>query len=159
MDNQPKPTISTPPTSSKPTSPNAEKSKPVFLKKILLVSVVLVITGILVLMIFVVVDHYKHNKVTGFGSLVPIEASITPTGFTPTTISINKGQAVEWSNYDTKPHSIAANPYPADNSLAGFKSLLLNQNQTYSFVFDKPGTYNYHDDLNPFTFKGTIIVK
>jgi plastocyanin len=29
----------------------------------------------------------------------------------------------------------------------------------YSLVFDKAGTYTYYDDLNPYTLKGTVVVK
>lgn len=118
--------------------------------------VVLVIAGVGA----IIYHHYHHlTPVTSSGSSVPIEASITPTGFTPQTIEVNKGQSVVWTNYDSKEHTVSSNPYPIDNGLAGFKSQDLTQDQTYSFVFDQAGTYSYHDDLNPLTFKGIIIVK
>jgi hypothetical protein len=44
-------------------------------------------------------------------------------------------------------------------SLAGFRDTSpLTQGQTYSFVFNAKGTYTY-DHLNPYTFKGMVIVK
>jgi plastocyanin len=103
--------------------------------------------------------HYHHNAPVPTANNVPIQDSITPTGFVPATIEINKGQSIVWTNYDTKVHTVSSDPYPKDNALLGFKSDPFSNSQTYSFVFDQKGTYSYHDDLNPSTFKGTIIVK
>lgn len=106
------------------------------------------------------VNHYRQKSLAvSPGSSVPVMASITPTGFSPTTIGIASGQTIVWTNYDTKDHIVASNTYPKDNDLPGFKSDVLAQNQTYSFVFDQKGTFSFHDDLNPFIYKGTIIVK
>lgn len=86
--------------------------------------------------------------------------SINANGFTPATIKIKQGQSITWTNTDDKPHQPATDPYPAQNGLAGFKSEEpLNKNETFSFTFDKPGTYTYHDNLNPLKLKGTVVVE
>lgn len=84
---------------------------------------------------------------------------ITSQGFDPRTISIKAGQSVEWVNEDTNPHQPATDPYPLENGLAGFRAAApLQHGDSYSFLFNKPGTYTYHDHLNPFSFVGTVVV-
>jgi len=86
--------------------------------------------------------------------------NINNTGFFPAEITINRGTQVTWTNLDSKSHQVAADPYPKNNSIPGFNNLaLLQTNDTYSFVFSKAGTYHYHDQLNPFTLLGTVVVK
>jgi plastocyanin len=92
--------------------------------------------------------------------LASAQVSITNTGFVPATVTIKAGQAVTWTNNDTKPHVVASDPYPTDNALANFDSRQnLTTDDHYSSVFDKAGTYTYHDDLNPYALKGTVVVK
>ena len=103
--------------------------------------------------------HHKPNSLTN-SSNPPAYVSITSNGFDPATITIKPNKAVVWTNNDTKAHQVASDPYPSDNALAGFKSAsAINNGQTYSFVFNKAGSYSYHDDKNPSTFKGTVVVK
>ena len=84
---------------------------------------------------------------------------ITNEGFKPATLSINKGTLVTFVNKDAGQHSVASDPHPTHTNLSGFDSTNLNNEDTYFFVFNKIGTYNYHDELNPLQFKGTVIVK
>ena len=85
--------------------------------------------------------------------------SINDTGFTPATIKVTAGTTVTWTNSDKKPHRVASDPYPTNNGLPGFDSnIALNQKDTYSYTFDKAGVFTYHDQLNPTTFKGSVIV-
>lgn len=86
--------------------------------------------------------------------------TISANGFTPATIKVRQGQTVTWTNTDDKPHQPATDPYPSTDPSSGFKSEeALGKNETYSFTFDKPGTYTYHDNLNPLKLKGTVVVE
>src|SRR5579859_5220171 len=87
----------------------------------------------------------------------PTEAviSITANGFSPETISVAPGTVVSFTNLDTAPHLIASDPYPNNNLLPSLISPALLKDESYAFIFDKVGTFTYHDNLNPFTFKGT----
>lgn len=85
--------------------------------------------------------------------------SITEEGFSPATIQITKGSAVRWTNTDSSPHQIASDPHPTNTSLPGLYSDPLAEGDSYSYTFEKSGTYTYHDHLNPLKFKGTVIVK
>lgn len=88
--------------------------------------------------------------------------SITSSGLSPATITIKAGTQLTWTNNDSKPHQPAADPHPLHNSIAGFDSdTILQSGDSLSFKFETPGTYTYHDHLNPLNkhYQGTIIVK
>jgi len=56
--------------------------------------------------------------------------------FAPMAITVKAGTTVTWKNLDGEPHTVV--------SVDGlFRSGALDQNDTYSFKFDKPGTYKY----------------
>jgi plastocyanin len=89
----------------------------------------------------------------------PTEVLITADGLTPQTVLIHTGQSVLWKNEDTQAHQVATDPYPQENGLDGFvDTIALLKNDTYSFTFDKTGTFTYHDHLNPSKLHGTVIV-
>ena len=127
-----------------------------------LVYLLLAIFIVLVLGVVWIVTSNKPkttNIISSLTKIKPAVVSITSTGFMPTTISVKVNQAVEWTNNSSANHIIATDPYPTDNGVTGFKSGLINLSDTYSFVFPKAGTYTYHDDLNPYKFKGVVVVK
>lgn len=84
---------------------------------------------------------------------------ITPQGFSPQSLSVAPGTKVVWVNTDSRPHLVAADPYPTHAELPALVApRALGQRETYSFIFTKPRTVHYHDDLNP-TLGGVIIVR
>lgn len=86
------------------------------------------------------------------------QVSITDQGFIPATLMVKKGTKVNWVVSDTKPHQIASDPHPSHNSLP---ALLQNQpsQSSYSYTFDKVGTFTYHDETDPLKLRGSVIVK
>ncbi len=88
------------------------------------------------------------------------QVAISSSGFVPSTITVKVGQGVTWTNTDKASHEVNSDPFPTDGTVSDFndKSPILTNDQ-FSYVFIKAGTYTYHDDLNPYTFKGTVIVK
>jgi plastocyanin len=80
--------------------------------------------------------------------------SITPNGFDPATITIKKGTDVTWTNNSAQSRSIVGDQ---ENSGLG-TGQPIDQGSSYSFVFDKAGTYTYHDPQQP-SLKGTIVVE
>ena len=83
---------------------------------------------------------------------------ITPTGFSPSTIKVNVGTKVVWVNYDQAPHQVAADPYPSHSELPALVApKALGYKQTYSFIFTKPRTIHFYDELNP-TWQGSVEV-
>jgi len=93
---------------------------------------------------------------------LPAQVSITKAGFAPATISIKAGTQVTWTNSDDQPHQVAADPHPKNDSIPGLDSdTTLLAGDSFSFTFEKPDTYTYHDHLNPLnaTWQGTVIVE
>lgn len=84
---------------------------------------------------------------------------ISGEGFEPATVNIKRCQQVYWTNTDSKPHEVAADPYPTSSTYPEFVGPALTQNDSFSFIFEKSGEYTYHDKLNPLKLKGTVIVK
>jgi plastocyanin len=71
--------------------------------------------------------------------------------FAPETLTIASGTTVTWTNRDDIPHSIVES-----NGL--FHSQAFDTNGSYSYTFEKAGTYDYICGLHPHMM-GKIIVK
>ncbi len=87
------------------------------------------------------------------------EVDMTANGFSPSSITVKQGTVVTFKNTDTQPHWPASNPHPTHTDLPGFDALQQVQpGQTYSFTFNKIGTWGYHDHINPSEFRGSVTV-
>jgi plastocyanin len=73
--------------------------------------------------------------------------------FIPKVMTISVGTTVTWTNADDVPHTATAK---GDSPL--FDSKALDTDDKFSFVFNKPGTYDYYCKVHPH-MTGTIIVK
>jgi amicyanin len=78
------------------------------------------------------------------------QVKITKFAFAPAVITVVAGTQVTWTNEDAIPHDVFAPP-------AGLQSSVLNQNDSYTHTFSKPGTYHYICSIHPF-MHGTIVV-
>jgi amicyanin len=78
--------------------------------------------------------------------------SISNFTFTPQTLMVKAGTTVTWTNKDDIPHGIASD----NNAFA--KSKALDTDDSSSFKFTTPGTYQYFCYVHPF-MKGTIVVE
>lgn len=124
--------------------------------------VYIIVIVIVAVGIIAIVENHKNTttKTTAISYVAPAKVSITKTGFSPEAVTVTVGQAVTWTNNDNSGHQIASDPYPKDNTLAGLNShSSIPSGHTYSYTFTKAGTYYYHDNLNPYTLKGEVIVK
>jgi plastocyanin len=71
--------------------------------------------------------------------------------FSPTTSTVRAGSTVTWTNMDEEPHTVLS-----DTGL--FKSGAMDTNESFSFKFDKPGTYHFTCSIHP-RMVGTIVVQ
>jgi plastocyanin len=71
--------------------------------------------------------------------------------FAPMTLTVNAGEKVTWVNKDDEPHTVVS-----DAGL--FRSAAMDTNESFSFKFDKPGTYRFTCSIHP-RMVGTVIVK
>jgi plastocyanin len=62
--------------------------------------------------------------------------------FAPMAITVPAGATVTWKNLDGDPHTVVS----ADGL---FRSSALDQNDTFSFKFTKPGVYKYVCSIHP----------
>jgi plastocyanin len=74
--------------------------------------------------------------------------------FSPGTLTVKTGTTVTWTNNDAAGHQVVADA----TDLPDFKSDVFYAGQTYSFTFNKAGTFNYHCQIHP-SMKGIIIVQ
>ena len=72
--------------------------------------------------------------------------------FTPQTLTVKAGTTVTWINKDDIPHGIAS----SNNAFK--KSGALDTDDSYSFTFTTPGTYQYFCYLHP-NMVGSIVVE
>ena len=72
--------------------------------------------------------------------------------FNPPTLTVKAGTTVTWTNKDDIPHGIAATGNTFQRSLA------LDTDNSYSFKFTTPGTYQYFCYIHPH-MTGTIVVE
>ena len=128
------------------------------MKKIYIAAVILVILLIGIVVMFI--TRKPQSTTTPAVPVAQATVTINNAGFIPATIKIQQGQQVVWINTDTKDHQISADPHPSHSSLPALSetSKLLSE-ESMSFIFEKSGTYTYHDELPPLTLKGTVIVE
>jgi plastocyanin len=123
--------------------------------KWLIAAVILVVIGVASVLLV-----HNRSKQGAQAESATAAVQITDTAFVPETIKIKQGQSVTWTNTDISLHQVAADPYPSHSKLPSlFSQESLSQNETYTFTFDKAGTYTYHDPLNPTALKATVIVE
>ena len=71
--------------------------------------------------------------------------------FGPDKLTVTKGTDVTWTNQDDIPHSIVL-------TALGIRSQVLDTDKTFSYRFDKAGTFSYVCGLHPF-MHGQVVVK
>src|ERR671930_756127 len=75
---------------------------------------------------------------------------ITATAFSPASVTIKTGDAIKWSNTDTKAHQVVANN-------GAFASPTIGAGRSWTHTFNTAGTYRYHDALHP-ALTGKVVV-
>lgn len=78
--------------------------------------------------------------------------SIVNFAFSPSTLNINKGDTIVWTNNDSAPHQVKG------DALGSLSSPVMTLKQTYSFIFNDASTFNYHCAIHP-SMTGVVVVK
>jgi plastocyanin len=71
-------------------------------------------------------------------------------GYKPAALSVASGTTVCWKNQDGWEHTVTSDTGYFDSGVVGLDAI-------YSFTFEKPGRYAYHDSLYS-SMKGTVYV-
>jgi len=70
--------------------------------------------------------------------------------FVPAEITVPVGTTVTWTNHDDVPHTSTSSDQVWD-------SKTLDPDGSYSFTFDKPGTYSYFCAVHPFMTARVVV--
>lgn len=104
-----------------------------------------------------------HNRVRAAWIVTALIAAVAPANaedatvtiknfdFAPMALTVSPGSTVTWKNLDGEPHTVVS----IDRD---FRSPALDQNDSYSFKFDKPGVYKYLCSIHP-KMVATVTVK
>lgn len=71
--------------------------------------------------------------------------------FSPVPLTVSAGTTVTWTNLDVEPHTAVS-----DTGL--FRSGALDTHESFSFKFDKPGTYRFVCSIHP-NMVGSVVVR
>ena len=71
--------------------------------------------------------------------------------FSPAALTVSRGTRVTWKNMDDEPHTVAS-------TAGAFRSGALDEQDSFTFEFDEPGTYRYVCTIHPH-MSGTITVR
>ncbi len=114
-----------------------------------------VVIGIVALVIVAVIVIWYLQQPTPvpkeMGSAEGIGAAVVIKDFkfTPATVNVRVNETVTWRNEDNTLHDVVL-----DN---GWFDEDLEQGDSFSFVFNETGIYNYHCDIHP-SMKGRVVV-
>lgn len=96
-----------------------------------------------------------------------VSVTYTDSGFSPSTLTIKKGDTVMFKNTASDTMWVASNPHPIHNGYPTTGGCIsstfdscgnISPGQSWSFEFHIVGAWRYHDHLNP-SEGGTIIVQ
>jgi plastocyanin len=84
--------------------------------------------------------------------------TLTPDGFSPATLTIKVGTTVRWVNKSGQLAAVDSDPHPTHTSYPPMNFGTFSDGSSVELVFDKAGTYHYHNHLNP-SQRGTVVVQ
>lgn len=84
--------------------------------------------------------------------------NVTNNGFDPATVTVKIGTKVTWMNKNSDSVIIASDPHPLHTDYPPLNLGSLGAGQSASLVFNKQGSYSYHNHLNPSEI-GKVIVQ
>ncbi|HMS23151.1 MAG TPA: hypothetical protein PKA38_05350 [Candidatus Levybacteria bacterium] len=97
------------------------------------------------------------HKMAGMKTMAKVRYS--DKGFVPNEIEVEVGSMVEFINESNKDMWVASIPHPEHSKLPTFDQFrLYKKGAIYRYVFDKKGTWEYHDHISP-TSGGIVTVK
>ena len=84
--------------------------------------------------------------------------TLTKDGFAPSSITIKTGTLIQWINKSGQDASVNSDDHPTHKLYPSLNLGIFPNESGVSLIFDKSGTYKYHDHLHP-ERNGTIIVE
>ena len=122
-------------------------------KQLLLILVAIVVVAVVGIIVYALTRNSEKVDADNPVHTITVDES----GFSPSTIKIKKGQELAWVNGDaSNAHEVTAD----QDDAPGLDSTgPLAEGDSYIYQFEKTGTINYYDPLNPTKYKGTVVVE
>ena len=135
-------------------------------KKIVIILIIVIIIGITLGIVFLsqntVVQDVDDQKTVLKGDVI-MSTKVSRPGcektdscYTPSKIVIKQGNSVTWVNEDVAFHSVTSGYYDEPSEI--FDSGYLDPEESFTFIFENIGTYDYFCTLHPW-MKGQVIVE
>jgi len=135
-------------------------------KRIVIILIIVIIIGIslgiVILSQNTIVQDVDDQKTVLKGDVImPTKVSRpgcekTDSCYTPSKIVIKQGNSVTWVNEDVAFHSVTSGYYDEPSEI--FDSGYLDPEESFTFIFENIGTYDYFCTLHPW-MKGQVIVE
>jgi plastocyanin len=93
----------------------------------------------------------------GGGNPGPDEVWMQNTAFNPSTITVDAGTTITWTNKDNMTHTATSGTPGNPDGI--FNSGNMGQNATFSFTFNTAGTYSYYCMPHSSTMHGTVVAQ
>ena len=91
-----------------------------------------------------------HGPTTMHAQTDSAQVEIRAHGFSTPTVTVKAGTTVTWINHDDDAHTVTS-------TVNAFRSPGLDADETFSYTFTTPGTYEYFCTLHPL-MTGKVIV-
>ncbi len=135
-------------------------------KRIVIISIIVIIIGITLGIVILsqntIVQDIDDQRTILKGDVI-MSTKVSRPGcektdscYTPSKIVIKQGGSVTWVNEDVAFHSVTSGYYDEPSEI--FDSDYLNPEESFTFVFENIGTYDYFCTLHPW-MKGQVIVE
>lgn len=87
-----------------------------------------------------------------------IEIVLDANDFSPATVTVKAGSKVVWANKSGGMATVNSDPHPQHTDYAPLNLGRFSDGGTLELVFDKAGTYKYHNHLDA-SQRGTVVVE
>lgn len=135
-------------------------------KRIVIISIIILIIGITLGIVILsqntIVQDIDDQRTILKGDVI-MSTKVSRPGcektdscYTPSKIVIKQGGSVTWVNEDVAFHSVTSGYYDEPSEI--FDSDYLDPEESFTFVFENIGTYDYFCTLHPW-MKGQVIVE
>ncbi len=98
------------------------------------------------------------SKETEVMSQTEDTVTLSDTGFAPATITVKKGDKVVWLNKSGDSATVDSDNHPTHLLYPPLNMGTFKDGDKHELVFDKTGTFGYHDHFHP-SRKGTVVVE
>ena len=94
----------------------------------------------------ILLSNWGQSATPSPSASAPLNANVTILNFafSPTSITVKQGSKVTWTNQDTAGHTVQET-----DGQVGPNSSTIGKGQSYSFIFNTVGTFQYHCSIHP----------